>query len=310
MTTVELAQHLVGFSRVADLSSATPAQKQAIALVMTRAVGEYFNLAPVCHRRTTLSDYRPAAETVSVTLTSGSVTVTGTPFLARQRGCGILFPDGMWNEIVGPSTLLHPPSQATGTYSCTVYNDALAFDDFQIDRVVTDPEITTTDGTMFLLAPWSATGSRSVYRPTMLDLLAAGDGVPNRRHDGASWPSHYWTEYIGGSIAASGDAAFQFRFWPAPSQAYHVVFDAEILPDTYRASDVTSPATLPVPASNAERILVPLACGLLARSWVFDPEKGNRGDLLDDLAEAREAARGLTPIFGPSYQTIGTEAGW
>ena len=31
---------------------------------------------------------------------------------------------------------------------------------------------------------------------------------------------------------------------------------------------------------------------------------------LDDLAEAREAARGLTPIFAPSHQTIGTPAGW
>lgn len=310
MTTVELAQHLVGFSVVEDLGRATPAQKQAIALVMTRAVAEYFAFAPVCHRRTTLTDYRPAAETVSVTITSGSVTVTGTPFLARQRGCGIKFPDGRWNEIVGPSTLMQPPAQASGTYECTVYNDALAFDDFQIDHVLTDPEITTEAGTMFLLQPWRATGSRSVYRPTMLDLLAAGDGVPNRRHDGASWPSHYWTEYIGGSIAASGDAAFQFRFWPAPTEAYHVTFDAEILPDTYRVNDVTAPSTLPVPDSNAQRILVPLACGLLARSWVFNPERGNRADLLDELAEAREAARALTPLFGPSNQTVGTEAGW
>jgi hypothetical protein len=309
MTTVELAQHLLPVSRMTDLSGDTPARGQEMALIMTRAVQEYFQYAPTAHRRTTLSEYRPAMETVSVTVTQGSPTVDGAPFLSRQRGCSIAFPGGERNEIVGTSSLLREVGIASGTYTCSVYNDAIAFDDFQIDRVITDPEI-TTGGSEFLLSPWVPVGSRSIYRPTLMDLIAQGSTQPQRRYDTASAPTHYWTEYVGGSIASATDAAFQFRFWPAPVDAYHVTFDAEILPDTYRIGSITSPSSLPVPEGHAQRILVPLARGLLARSPLFDPEKADKRDLLLDLDEARLAAASLPAVFGPSHQTVSVEVGW
>lgn len=311
MTTVELAQHLLPVSQVPDLNRATPAQAQELALIMTQAVQEYFRIAPVCHRRSTLSERRPAAETLSVTVTNGSATVSGTPFLARQRGCSIRFPDGQWNEIVAPNQLLHDVPQASGTYACTVYNDALAFDDFQIDRVMTDPEIVQeSNGASYLLSPWLPVGSRSVSRPSVLDLLMVGDAIPQRQHDTASWPTHYWAEHVGGSIAVSGDALFQFRFWPAPTEAYTVIFDAEILPDTYRIASVTTPTTLPVPDGHAQLLLVPLARGRLARSYLFDPETVGKSDLLDAADEARAGIAALPAVFGPSHLTVATEAGW
>jgi hypothetical protein len=310
MTTVELAQHLVLVSRISDLARATPAQAQELALVMTRAVAEYFERAPVAHRRTTLSEYRLGVETVSVDAVNGSVQVGSSPFLARQRGCTIIFPDGSRNEIVGTNQLLKKVPSPTGTYNCQVYNDALAFDDFQIDRVCTDPEITTAGGVDYLLRPWATVGARTTHRVSLIDLLASGVNMPARPHEIASVPTHYWTEHVGGSIANSGDAAFQFRFWPAPTDPYHVTFDAEILPDTYRIGDVTSPSTVPVPDAHAQRILVPLARGLLARTPLFDPEKADKRDLLDDLGDARFACEGLAALFGPSHQTLATECGW
>ena len=310
MTTIELAQHLLMCSRVDDAKRCSPAQGQELALLMTQAVAEYFRLAPACHRRTTLSESRPAMETVSVTVVNGSATVTGTPFLSRQRGCSIQFPDGMWNEIVSPSRLLNAVSQASDTYSCSVFNDALAFDDFQIDRVMTDPEVTTSTGSSWLLSPWTPVGARSVSRPSVLDLLSASDRIPQRQHDTSEWPSHYWTEHIGGSIAVSNDALFQFRFWPAPREAYHVTFDAEILPDTYRISDITSVSTVPVPDSHAQEILIPLARGKLARSPLFDQEKADKRDLLEAANEARAAIALLPSIFSPSHIAVCTEGGW
>lgn len=310
MTTVELAQHLLICSRLDDTRTAPPSQKQELALLMTQAVAEYFRLAPACHRRTTLSESRPAQETVSVTLVNGSSVVTGTPFLPRQRGCSIQFPDGLWNEIVAPDQLLHDATQATGTYDCTVFSDALAFDDFQIDRVMTDPEVTTDTGSSWLLSPLTPVGARSVSRPSVLDLMSAGDRVPQRQRDTSDWPSYYWSEHIGGSIAVSTDALFQFRFWPAPRSAYKVAFDAEILPDTYRIGDITSVSTVPVPDSHAQELLVPLARGKLARSPLFDKTKADKADLIAAANEARAACGLLPSIFGPSHVAVLTEPGW
>lgn len=311
MTTIELAQHLVMVSRVSDPAQATPAQKQELALVMTQAIQEYFRLAPMCHRRTTLSATRPALETVTVTVTNGSVNVSGTPFLARQRGCSVLFPDGRWNEVTGPSSLLHEVTQTTGTHEVQVYNDALAFDDFQVDRIVTDPEVEVDGGQCWLLSPWLPSGARSVTRPSMLDLLATADRMPQRRHETASHPTHYWSEHIGGSIATASDAVFQFRFWPAPSESYQVTFDAEILPDTYRITDILSASTLPVPEGRAQEMLVPLARARLARvKALLDPEKADKGDLLDAGEEARLSIRQLPPLFSASHQGLYTEPGY
>jgi hypothetical protein len=310
MTTTELAQILLMSSRVSDLARATPAEAGRLALIVTQAVQEYFALAPACHRRTTLSASRLAPETVPVTVENGSATVAGSPFLARQRGCSIRFPDGQWNEITSPSTLLHSATQPSGEYECTVYNDALAFDDFQIDRVMTDPEITTNGGSNWLLSPWTPAGARSVSRPTVLDLLLTDERIAHRSHEINSWPSHYWAEHVGGSIAVADDALFQFRFWPKPSEPYQVTFDAEILPDTYRINDLTTPATLPVPDGHAQRILVPLAEGKLARSPLFDPEKGNLSGVMDAYREAQSAATLLPAIFAPNHVAVTTEAGW
>lgn len=310
MTTIELTQHLVMCARIADPAAATPGQKQELALLMTQAIQEYFRVAPLAHRRTTLAALRPAAETVEVSVTQGAVEVDGTPFLPRQRGCSIQFPDGRWNEIVGPATLLHAVPQETDTYQCEVFHDALAFEDFQIERIVTDPEITTMGGQSWLLSPWTPAGSRSVVRPTVYDVEATADRYPQRQHDTADYPTHYWSEPIGGSIAAAHDAVFQFRFWPAPRLEYQVTFDGEILPDTYRITDILGASTLPVPDGRAQELLVPLARGRLARSPLLDPEKADKRDLLDDADAARVAIARLAPLFGPSYVGVFTEPGY
>jgi hypothetical protein len=308
MTTVELAQHIAAVTTISDVSSAPMVAKQELALIMTRAVAEFYALAPSAYRKTTLSRQLPDPEQVTVEMLNGSAEVVGAPFLPSNRGCSISFPDGTWNEIVSPSRLLHEWSGPSGEVTATVHPDCLAIDDFLIERICTHPEATLPNGRAFQLRPWSA-GSRATQLPATLDGEGYGGNIEQRRERG-DHATAYWSEFVGGTHQVEFDALFQFRFWPIPMKSWLVSFDAEVKPLPYRVGHLATPSLIPVPDPDAQRILIPIARGHVAKSFLHDRERTDKRDLRDDHETARTDCRLLTPVFSATSQFVGTPDGW
>ncbi len=308
MTTVELAQHLLSVTALNDVATAPAREKQDLALVMTQAVATYFALAPAIYRRTAISRRLEAPETMSIDLENGSNVVADDPFLNSARGCSLELPNGQWNEIVAPGLLLHDWTGESGSYSVTIYPDALAVDDFLIEKLVSHPEATLASSRSYQLHPMVA-NSRAVRLPYAVETGSAY-GTPEKRREKDPTPTHYWPEYVGGSLQSELDAVFQMRVWPIPTQAWQMSFDAEILPLTYRVAHLTDPSALPVPDAHAQRLLVPLAKGLLADTRLLDRDAVPYQALKSAQARAEDAIAMLPPVFTPQPQYIGTPAGW
>jgi hypothetical protein len=304
MTTVELAQHIAPVTRIRDVTASPLEDRQELALIMTQAMAEFYAFAPSCYRKTTLSKRLPDPEDILVEMVAGSAEVVGAPFLPSNRGCSISFPDGSWNEIVSPGRLLHSWGGVSGEVMAKVWPDCIAFDDFLIERICSHPEATMQNGSAFALSPWAK---------YLLPIAPSADGYGgtlDQRREVSSNPVAYWSEFIGGTHQVENDALFQFRFWPIPATGWLCSFDAEVMPLPYRLGHLSSPSTIPVPDPVAQRLLIPLARGKAARSFLYDKDRTSKGDLLDDMEIARDGIRNLAPIFAPSDQFIGTPDGW
>lgn len=102
-------------------------------------------IAPFETKTTTASLALAAPLTVSIGVTDASATITGTTFTDDQLGRTIKVDgDSIENQIVGPTSLLHPYSGTTGTVSATIYSDAVPLPE-PYRRLVNDPHILETN---------------------------------------------------------------------------------------------------------------------------------------------------------------------
>lgn len=313
MTTVEFAQHLVGYCRFHDAAEASAAEGQELALIMSAATEEWFDLAPSMHQRTTVTSRQEAPETIEVEIQDGASSTVGAPFPVAKRGSTVFIGnDPRPNEITGPSTLLYAYRGDSGTVSAVIYHNCITFPDFLVQRCMTPPEVVRATGQVTqlnLFDSFSRTSRRPTYDAQVGGMVAAEASVSLQR---AEVPTAYWFEAIGGSHQVEVDGVFQIRLWPLATTECQIQLDVAVLPLAYRLADVTTPRLLPVPDSLAHRTLVPLARALLADSWIFDNDRhAKRASQLSAAGEkARQAIRDLPTTWEPSQAMVGTPGGW
>lgn len=281
MTTVELANRIIGKSTVASLDGAEMDELLCISDAINEAVQEYFSVVPEVYRTTTMSSTHSVPTALTATFTNGSNVVTGSPFTDGQRGDTISIEgDALdFNEITDNGLLLNDYRGTTGSHSSTIYDDAVALTDFSIERLVSDPKILDTSKLLTNAKQhWRRDGERHLR-------------IGNEREI-SDYPLYYWLDNVGGSAVT--DALSIIRLDPIPKKAFTLNIEILIRPIAYTWENmVNTPLTLPVDDTLIHRTIRPMALGKLAATDLWDGSKGSAANAMAIGNKAIEGAAGL-----------------
>lgn len=293
MTTVALAQLLIRHLDVTDLTGLEATKALEIVDAINWGVQTFFSLAPDSYSRTTISHRVHSPDSFTLAMTEGSNTVADDTFLTTHRGCSIVIDgDANVNEVTGSGTLLHDYAGTTGTREATLWYDAVAFTDFLIQQMLTQPTVLDTKT---ILKEVSATSEEHF---TEVRYTAT-----------SQTPLYYTQEYVGGSLAAETDAVFQLRLLPRTVSACTLKFDAHILPVEYGLPALSTPQEIPIPSSLMSRLVVPLVEGRLTDSTMWK-ESGDKNAALFRAASAERRIGELPAYFARSRGRIYTKKGY
>lgn len=277
MTTVELAQRLIGKSKISSLDKADSNELLVLADCINQAIQEYFAIVPEAYRITTLSSTHDAPATITANFTNGSNVVSGDPFLDAQRGdtVAIAGDELKYNEITDNGLLLNDFRGATGSHVATVYDDAIALTDFSIERMVSHPRIIDNNTQL--------TNGKQ-YRSTS----GSGSSSLGNRSIG-NYPNTYHVDYVGASRVT--DALVIIRFNPLPTRAFTVNLEVSVRPIAYDWTNIlNSPRNLPVDDSVIHRTLRPMALARLAETDLWKASESKAAAITAGQRAERHAA--------------------
>jgi hypothetical protein len=197
----------------------------------------------------------PAALTLGVT--QGSAAITGHEFTADQLYCTIrLDGDGIDNQVISQTELLHPYAGPTGTVSATVHADAVIVPE-PYDELVGNPWILETRRELQSIAPgalqmgyWGDHArQRDIGEPRFYHL------EPNARNQNPPAPS-------------------VIRFDTLPETGYRMQARFTLAPARVAFTDIiTEGGEVPLRAEHVESYLLPIARGILSTSALWaNPE--------------------------------------
>lgn len=299
VTTVYVARMATRHLSAKDPSSMSPGQKAELIEAINAALFEYFEEADDNYKRTTATELLLAPVERSVTIESSATTVTGNPFLASERGKSILIPDDPdYNEIVATNQLLRPFRGTGGTVTATIYSDAVAIRNFQVERIVTDPKIVDH-------------GRRLIYEDR--DQVAEEGNIFYRATASRQLgdPVRYSVAYVGGSLATGDDDAVMVIFIdPIPTAALTIEFDILIRAATFGIEALESPSYLPIDRSVFSRQFLPLVEFQLMRSSMWAGTDLASKMILEEYGRATGSIQKLADEFAKPRRSIGTRRGF
>lgn len=205
-------------------------------------------------KTTTVSIALDAPATISIGVTNGSTTTTGTAFTSDQIYRTVqVAGDSIENQITGTNSLLHPYGGVTGTVAATIYCDCMAIPE-PYSEIVGDPRV-LEDGfrlTNFKIErDWNTT--RAIRRPIF-----------------------YWMEPNAANQNPPAPAVM--RFDSLPDKLYRLECRATLAPARIAFTDLLAPDTdIPLRAEQVESYLLPIARGLLANSEMWRDESTKAG---------------------------------
>ena len=222
-------------------------------------------LSPEAAKTATVSVLVNAPAAVSIGVTNGSATITGTAFVADQYGMTIrVSGDNIDNQIVGPANLLHPYTGTTGTVTATVYGDAVSIPEpyrsLHGDPVVLETGITLTNRKMPRNYLWACQINDPLY---------------------------YWVE--ANARNRNPAAPGIIRLYPIPASQCRLQCEMTIAPVRIEFPDMLATGDpLPIRQEYVESYLLPIARGLLTTSELWKNERTKTAALSSaELAERK-----------------------
>ncbi|MEI6870702.1 MAG: hypothetical protein WCL08_00330 [Verrucomicrobiota bacterium] len=277
----DLASYLEAAQRTIPVGAESDDPRPAILTAIHSALEELAAIGPVYQFRARRGAhiYAPTALTIA-TLAAGSTFTNALP--TWMVGCSILITgDTQWNRIVDLNgttvTLLNPTTASGSNVAATVYCDSisLAADVIQLMRPVTLAD-------KYDLAPVHSVSDIQYARYDGWNNADSGafvtDTAEARKTAVPGAPAFYFvdTHYLAGYVEPSR----RVMLGPMPREVGTLNYSARVSPpkftnaDIYGASPYTDPATaIPVPASIAESIFLPIARQRFMGSAIFRNDK-------------------------------------
>jgi hypothetical protein len=252
-------------------------------------------LAPHESKTTVASLYLAPPAALTLGVTQGSAAITGHEFTADQLYCTIrLDGDGIDNQVISQTELLHPYAGPTGTVSATVHADAVIVPE-PYDELVGNPWILETRRELQSIAPgalqmgyWGDHArQRDIGEPRFYHL------EPNARNQNPPAPS-------------------VIRFDTLPETSYRMQARFTIAPARVAFADLLSPESseLPMRSEYIEAYLLPVCRGLLSTSLLWkSPDSRTTATTYANEAKARYSE--LVPrTLSTPRNTARTKAGF
>ncbi len=226
-------------------------------------------LAPYVSKVTTGSMLLNAPVAISLAVAAGSAEVAPSSFNEDQLYCTIrIAGDGIDNQIIGSSSLLHPYGGATGTVAATIYSDAVAVSE-PYDELVNDPMIIET-------------------RTKLTNYQS-----PSRKIKPIERPINYTIE--ANARNRNSPAPSVIRFSSLPDRMYRMEAQFTLAPARINFSDMlTSTTDIPLRSEQVEIYLLPIARDILASSALWK-NKETKAKAASDALKAETDYRKLTP---------------
>lgn len=255
MTSMQLAQRAMGIVGLPG----DPASLQAdiaLALVgaLNSAVARYYINSPGHRKTTPITSLVQAPQSITVSLTNGSRAITGgSPAYDSRVGDTLLI--GSRKYVLGPQgTLREPWHLASGSYTGTLYDDAVAI--FSPIRTVAGAVVYNEERRLMFISE----------TPIAEDQL---QNIP--RQTGS--PQYYSVENLG-DVVGSGLRAF-LRIIPFPTEASTIRFLGAIEPQTLTLANLQTPVTMYMPDSDIETFIIPFVAAELSTTSLW-PEGASR----------------------------------
>lgn len=230
--------------------------------------------------------------------------VAADTFTAAQFGCTVRFINGAADtEVTGTNSVLGDLLQSTLVQPAMIYHDVIPLQDV-IERVLGNVrlyEATRAEPTV-LLRDERLRGGRAMWRnSTGIQWLYGGSEQVGR-------PTCYYLEPVG--MSQGGEPEFLLRVAPLPASDYTVRLEAQIGPRLVTFEQLGTAATVSVPASRVETILIPLCEAALTTSNYWQ-DKGAANALLSKADGIRNARMGMMAHdIAPSRNRMGTPCGY
>ena len=274
MNAISFANRFVRDLDVKSLLDLGSDSRQELADAINGGLQRLHALAPAISKTTTGSIPLEAPITVTLGVTSGSVEITGSAFTSNQLYRTIrISGDGIDNQVVGTTQLLHPYGGATGTVSAVIYCDGVALPE-PYDEMIGDPRILETD--------------------TFLTHFASDWG----RCKQVARPQFYRIE--ANAINQNSPAPSVIRFDSLPDRAYRLESKFTLAPFRIKFTDLLSPgADIPLRAEQIESYLLPISRAILTDSslWL---DKESKAAV---RAAAEEAERKYATLIPQNFAT-------
>lgn len=276
MKAIALANRLMRDLKEKSLSDLTADTKLELLDAINGGLQKLHALSTHASRTTVISLCLPAPEAVTIGVTNGSYTTTGTAFTSDQLYRTIkISGDSIDNQISGTNALLHPYGGTTGTVTALIYSDSVAIPQPYAEfvgsiRVLEDGYILSNRKIEY---HWRA--NRPIRRPY---CFWVEPNAPNR----------------------NSPAPFVVRFDALPDKIYRMEAQASLAPDRISFSDLSaSGSDIPLLDEHIESYLLPISRGLLANSEMWRDENTKA-----TAKKEAEAARADYEMLVP--KTLGT----
>jgi hypothetical protein len=224
----------------------------AVCAAINGAYVELWNRSPsaMFERRTGGVLYPPTTVTVSCTQYSNTISIT-SGYASWMIGCTIVFASGDTsdNEILETNTqLLRPFMGATGSYTATVYCDAILLP--STDIVILDPVEIRGQRVLLPASSWEELQRFSGVVRTMhgYNSVGYGSAAMNKL---SGQPLTYWVDTRYEQTGTATRSTF-LRFGPMPSAPFPIDYRLLATPPVVTSADIdngdhsTDPGTLPI----------------------------------------------------------------
>ena len=293
MTTTELAQRLLRYTRHRDLFNVPADDALDLLEAIAGGLNDWFAMVPTDFKRKTRTSTLKKSQTINgCAFKAGSKDFTPTADLSEFLGCTCrVNNDGKYNRIVTPTKLLFE-AEASGSFSLEFWKDAI--DLGRALRLVNNPLI----------------------RGEKLRMMHDHDR-DHRTHNGSIYgsdmfhekfdigePKRFWIDIE--DNAGKEAPRFILRVWPLPDKDHQVIYDLESYAPRYDARSLRTPEQLPVPDEYCESIILPLAARELVASPIFE---GNKTSVEEKGKRAEMRAMKLVPVSA-NINHIYTPGGW
>jgi hypothetical protein len=268
MNAAAFANRLTRDLSVKSLTELTADARQELCDAINAAIQRLHDLAPHHSKTGVAAITIDAPQTVTISVTAGSMDFTGVVFPESSYYRTIrISGDEIDNQLSGETTLTHPYAGETGTVQAVVYSDVVPLPD-DIAEIVSDPQIMETGDFVRALSrnPWgSGEARRAITRP-----------------------EYYWMEPNSRNINPPLSSVVM-RLNSLPDKAYRMECLAVMAPLRIAFTDLLTPhAGIPIRPEHVEAYLYPVARALLTESSLWaDKETVSRIAAKGEEAERR-----------------------